>query len=447
MTRSSVGNLKQKSPHLQLTRSAKKSTVKKAKPSFEPLSPHYEDFKSPPEIKSRFHSRRNAASRNLELEGTLRRAEESVNSALLQPLEEKQDLSITERNTSYGSRSGGYTPKGSSRLHSHVASTSVESEKNRSKENRFSVTSSSRKTSYSPSPSLEYTVRFEPGSIGLKVEPVIKNGRKEFGCRVMKFVEATTSPSQAKRSGQIKVGHVLTAVNGRNVTSKSYADIVTLLAECKTEGKSITFRVPRSPATSMPYTPSSSKGEFESLLSSIPSERNETQSPTTSITPPTIFSPSFVKKMSRTTLQDQGILPGPSRQPTKTVSDVLSNVVKNIAPASHEENEVFVPNMLSKRISEVLTGSHSVQFDETVQMKMELLTELSQAKATLGEQEENIKKMEQMVNTLNQEKITIRDEKEIAESTLTDVQKAKVRILSFLLIACYLFSMFSIYFE
>ena len=36
----------------------------------------------------------------------------------------------------------------------------------------------------------EYTVSFQPGTIGLKLEPVIKNNEgKEFGCRVMNFVD------------------------------------------------------------------------------------------------------------------------------------------------------------------------------------------------------------------------------------------------------------------
>ncbi len=446
LTHSSIGNFEKKSAH-QSNRSATKkiSTVKKpkSKSSFTHLSPHYEDFKSPPEIKSRFHSKRNATSRNLELEGSLREAEKSVQSAINFAQHSATDGTdyIQDRN---GSAS--YTPNNTissvvrnNHHHNHHQPNLISNNSSNDSRsyNLSGSASASKRSLYSPpSPSIEYTVDFEPGSIGLKVEPVIKNGNKEFGCRVMKFVEAaTSSPSQAKKSGKIKVGHVMTAVNGTNVTSKSYADIVSILAECKSEGKTITFRVPRSPLqiseTLSSYSQTSSALSRSPKYSSPETTKDESQHHDPEDTPPTMFSPSFVKKMSRTTIQDH--FPTPiNAQPVKTVSDVLSNVVKNIAPEpnNHDENLRFVPNMLSKRISEVLTGSHSDQFDEAVQMKMELLTELSQAKATLGEQEENIKKMEEMVNTLNQEKITIRSEKEVAESTLTDIQRAKVRFVT-----------------
>jgi hypothetical protein len=400
------------------------------------------------EIKSRFHSKRNATSRNLELEGTLRRAEESVLSAMnLKQSNGRSDENNSNMNTSISM----------DRYRSERSGQKKTPSMNRSSDSRTNsvITSSLRKggnnSMLSPSPSsstLEYTVQFEAGSIGLKVEPVIKNGDKEFGCRVMKFVDCA-SPSQAIKSGRIAVGHVMTAVNGRNVTSKSYADIVALLAEHKSEAKGITFRVPR-PQSSMSNISSSTPSVSfrlpsfdtpkEELASPNQNSIHHIHSPAPSATPPTMFSPSFVKKLSRTSLSDQPVFNSPSKQPVKSVTDVLNNVIKNMVPEAHETMPAFATGALSKRISKALTGSYSTQFDEAVQMKMELLTELSEAKASLGEHEMNIKKMEEIVDTLAKEKDAIKVEKEVAESTLTDIQMAKVRSIKLYKLNDYIFS-------
>ena len=424
LTRSSVGNITQ--PPVRLSsRSAKKSTTKKGRKPFTPLSAHDENFKSPEEVKSRLHSKRNMTIRNLELEGSLRRAEESVQSAMAQKIPEEYAIGhtlVTKRNLNQSGIVSHNTPMSQSEKNGVG---SIDS-KNRSKS--FSSSSSRRFSSASPSTSMQYTIPFEAGSIGLKVEPVIKNGNKEFGCRVMRFLDGE---SQAKQFPQIEVGHVLTSVNGRNVTAKSYAEIVALLAEYKSEQKKITFRIPRS-SPSIVSTPSSTFTlKSQSQFAEVPLSKHQIKmspgsSPYVSATPPTLFSPSFVKKMSRTTIQDHPIFPSPAKQSVKTVTDVLNNVMKNIVPEDTGSKPSFSTGALSKKISEALVGQHSVQFDETVQMKMELLTELSEAKASLGEHEMSIKKMEDMVDTLTKEKKTILNEKEVAEATLTGIQKEKV---------------------
>ena len=101
-----------------------------------------------------------------------------------------------------------------------------------------------------------YIIHFQPGAIGLKLEPVIKNrDGKEFGCRVMDFVDLPSKKiSQARASGKIKIGDIFTSVDGRNVTSKSYVDIVKILTESSNEtGRKIGFRVPKSPPVLSTY--------------------------------------------------------------------------------------------------------------------------------------------------------------------------------------------------
>lgn len=356
----------------------------------------------------------------MELEGTLKRAEISVSSALSGkdisqiPTPINSNQSGARNNTSIGQSL------------SHVSEGSMVSEIKSL--NSRSITASNGTSLLSPSSTItEYTVEFEAGSIGLKVEPVLKHGSKEFGCRVHKFVEDVSSPSQAKKSGKIEVGHVLTAVNGRNVTAKTYNEIVSLLSDSKSEGKSITFRIPRTPMSSAKrhqtptstYTARSRSFEHQPKNTTIDMEKSLYDS----TTPPTTFSPSFVKKMSRTTLKDHVVFPLSTHKPVKRVSDVLGNVMKNIAPLdpSDEDDSSFTStrSTLSKRISEALAGSHSQKFDETVQRKMELLTELSEAKTSLGEKEIDIKNIENRVTTLAKEK-------ENAESILTNLQEEKV---------------------
>ena len=329
------------------------------------MSPHFEEFTSPTdqdveEIKSRFHADRNRTNRNLELEleGSVKRVErveQNVN----------ENEMLCSGNASSVERSS--------------VSSSIETESISSRFASIRKKKESTPSSTSSNSSLEYTVQFEPGSIGLKIEPVVKSGNKEFGCRVMKFVD-TASPSQAKKSGKIEIGHVLTAINGRNVTSKSYADIVKQLADCKSQGKSITFRIPRIPALNISQTPSSESsspmvGELSAdsplLVKSLPVKHDMIRpSPSTpGSCSSTMFSPSFVKKMTQTTVKDRNVFLGSNKKQVKTVSDVLSNVMKNIIPDTNDSTSSFTTSTLSKRISEALIGTHSVHFDETVQMK------------------------------------------------------------------------------
>ena len=279
----------------------------------------------------------------------------------------------------------------------------------------------------------EYTVNFEPGSIGLKLEPVLKNGQKEFGCRVMKLMtngKGSNSPSQAVKSGKINIGDVLTAVNGKNVTSKSYKEIVSMLTSSGKRG--VTFRIPslRSPAPVMPITPATTiRSSLEDAATGNRRSQHEEGMPKTPVQPKNpsidgstaIFSPSFVKKMTRSTVKDASIFYTP-RHETKPLSNVLSTVMKSVAPSISTAK----PSVLSKQISNIFAGNSSKEADETIHMKMELLNELSQAKASLGDQEKNMIMMTKIMENIHREKVVVQSEKIILEDELSEAQKAKV---------------------
>ena len=295
------------------------------------------------------------------------------------------------------------------------------------------------KKSPSSAKGVEYTVSFEPGPIGLKLEPVLRNGTKEFGCRVMNFVDngkTSLSPSQALKSGNIYVGDVLTAVNGKNVTSKSYKDIVSMLTA--TSGKrNITFRVPRSPATVMPKTPARSvttakkeQMNASAVASSVTTRAQNKADPAAAGSTP-FFSPSSVKKMARSSIvKDQSVLYSP-RKASRSLSEVLNTVLKNIAPDINGAKPTHVASVLSKQIGQILAGASSQEVDETVHMKLELLNELSQAKACLGE--ENMTMMTKIIDNIHKEKVAVQAEKNSIQDALSEAQNSKVRSTWFIL--------------
>lgn len=91
---------------------------------------------------------------------------------------------------------------------------------------------------------LEYQVCFQPGPIGLKLEPVVVSGAREIGCRVMKFIDgSSTNPGQARESGKIRLGDLLIAVDGKDVVSWNYPDIIHFLKQRPISlGRHMTFR-------------------------------------------------------------------------------------------------------------------------------------------------------------------------------------------------------------
>lgn len=274
---------------------------------------------------------------------------------------------------------------------------------------------------------VEYTVTFEPGPIGLKLEPVLKNGSKEFGCRVLKIIETgkgRSSPTQALKSGKINVGDVIVSINCKSVTSKAYKEIVSLLT-ASTSDRVVTFRIPRSPAKAMPMTPHST---VRSGIDAVNALKTPSIVKHDEDNDDSMFSPSFVKKISRSTVKDSSTFYTP-RHPTKPITDVLSTVMKNVAPVMSTAKQSQVATNLSKQIGQTFAGRSSKESDETIRMKMVLLSELSEAKASLGEQEKSMKMMTKIMNEIHKEKLAVLSEKDNLQEELSVAQKAKVNTL------------------
>jgi|AntRauTorckE5430_2_1112549.scaffolds.fasta_scaffold07967_4 hypothetical protein len=283
----------------------------------------------------------------------------------------------------------------------------------------------------------EYTVHFEPGSIGLKLEPVLKIGKKEFGCRVMKLLtngKGSTFPSQALKSGKINVGDVITAFNGKIVTSKSYKEIASMLTSSGDRG--VTFRIPRSPDPVMPTTPAATihsssgnaatgnaKSQREEVMKTSPARSNKTSIGEDSTT---VFSASSNNRMTRSTVKDTSIFYGP-RYESKPPSNILSTVMKSVAPTISTIKPMHAASALSKQTSQGFAGNSSKETDETNHINMELLNDLSKAKTLFGEQETNML-MIKLTKDIHREKDVIQAEKNILEDELSVAQNAQVRL-------------------
>jgi hypothetical protein len=324
---------------------------------------------------------------------------------------------------------------------------------------------------------LEYEVHFLPGPIGVKLEPVVETNGREVGCRVLRFADAGGVVGQARMSGKIRPGDLLIAIDGRDVISWDYPDIIKLLRkEPPASGRVWRFRSiwgPRQDVT-LPKIANARSPEgashqqnfpltthlnecspnliglglentaSEEVLSSniltkfegeeqrradekandeLPEEKKfvDTQVDvsmisvaessvggrqdsvaTMSKTPedsPT-FSPSRVKKLS-TAISQERIQ---SRSASKEkVSGVLSTVYRSVVPAVASSSYHLTSSLgsaMSTKLGEALVGHSSRDFEEAVQFKMQVLTELSQAKAMCDEMEEEKSRLERLISEL-----------------------------------------------
>ncbi|CAJ1935428.1 unnamed protein product [Cylindrotheca closterium] len=127
-------------------------------------------------------------------------------------------------NIASNSKDGGSTPKKIVRVRRAVSSSK----------------SKDRKTnSVSSSPSDEVVV-FSPGPVGLQLEPNQEDPCT--GCRIVRFVDGgPKNPGQARKSGKLKLGDLITQVEANAVVGSSYADIVEILKDsCAT--RRVSFR-------------------------------------------------------------------------------------------------------------------------------------------------------------------------------------------------------------
>lgn len=108
----------------------------------------------------------------------------------------------------------------------------------RKKHNETVVNNEATKTPLSsPCSKSNYSVHFTAGPLGMKLEPVVKSimGR-ELGCRVVEFIDDMSRKSQARLASIISIGDVITAIDGVQVLSMNYPEIVAMLKTSSVNG-------------------------------------------------------------------------------------------------------------------------------------------------------------------------------------------------------------------
>jgi hypothetical protein len=350
-----------------------------------------------------------------------------------------------------------------------------------------------RNSSSNDTSDLAYSVLFGPGSIGLKLEPVVESMGREVGCRVLDFADGgQQDPGQARKTGRIRLGDLLVAINGRDVISWNYPDIIALLRQtAQARERNLAFRSVWTPTESAQYhshhtlLPSPAKQEkaVEISATATPVRRRElttedfalTQSPaeavlhshflsgfghgeaetsqatselkedsaeellsapeqyseenidSKSVAPDiedddSCFSPSRVKELSMTGYNTNGRVSPP---PPKPISNVVKTVYNSVAPAaglvasSSYSLTSTLTSAMSVKLGEALVGHKSKDFDSAIQLKMQLLSELSQAKVTLDRNLEEQRRLEALGLQLTEE----RDSERQAKKDLNDVNQ------------------------
>ena len=322
-----------------------------------------------------------------------------------------------------------------------------------------------------------YTVTFEPGPIGLQIEPAGSGA-----VRVQRFVDGgPRAPGPARRTGLIQLGDLVTRVNKRPIVS--YETTVQLLQQTGVRREMTLQRVSwnhhkqkKDPPRRLPGTlrkkqtpkgadkqsDSSDDSELrpisfvvDTLVTPHPQQDEENQgkadsslSPDASLetaslhsVTPSIttmdrgpaLSPSRIKEIVRneSSTKEAATFSPHKREKTRSSpsKSVLKTVYTSVVPTAGAvaSGSLKVGSLLSTKLGEALVGHSSSEFDTTVQLKHELLNELSQAKATLHTQQETIQTLlrsqAQEKERLEQELDLSRREKLIAEQSLVQLQE------------------------
>lgn len=304
-------------------------------------------------------------------------------------------------------------------------------------------------------PSPVYSVTFGPGPIGVKLEPVVECQGREVGCRIMKFVDGgDKDPGQARQSGKVRLGDLIIAVDGQDVVSWDYPDIIKLLKRNKGDRKlqlrnvwdensqplPSTTRKASEPTAAPTVLNEKEKMEAKRLSSvgtrmlNVCCEPSPSTVSSTSTTSPiyaadvsvisvagsfttideessetsplldqeNCFSPSRVKALAASP-------PAPtqaSATDTKPISKVLNTVYNSVAPtagvvASSSYNITSsLTSAVSTKLGEVLVGHSSNEFNQAVEVKMQLLKELSQAKVCLDAEVQERERLKEAITEI-----------------------------------------------
>jgi hypothetical protein len=143
----------------------------------------------------------------------------------------------------------------------------------------------------------------------------------------------------------------------------------------------------------------------------------------------TCFSPSSVKALSAVGRVSNSIGTSP---PPKKLSNVVKTVYKTVAPTagvvvsgSYSLTSTLTSAM-SMKLGEVLVGHKSKDFENAVQLKMQLLAELSHAKLIIDRQSEEHRKLEEIGQQLVYERDSEREARENVEQEMRLYQEEKV---------------------
>jgi chromosome segregation ATPase len=366
----------------------------------------------------------------------------------------------------------------------------------------------------------EYTVQFAPGPLGMKLEPITTvaspvgtsgggsspgtaaTHTKMLGCRVVRFVNNSTptrtTTSQARDFGVIHPGDVVVGIDGVDCSTWEYSRVIELLKKTKKESgsdgneeearKAITFRAVgvRKPAVA---TKSTSVDETAAKdTSSADYEEEDGHMTTIDLNPRVedagaisivaadagsdgekgpssgLFSPSNVKRLrkQKEQLQDldenlretpdfrsKGVLlcgnsstlsavAGGDKAGAETmtaeqyqgkVSGLLSNVVsQTLLPAvstvySNLSMSASVADATVGKIGEALVGHSEQEFQDAIAAKMRLLHELSEIRAALGEDEGTKQEMVSKIDALQKERDDAIKARVIFEEALQTAQR------------------------
>jgi hypothetical protein len=91
---------------------------------------------------------------------------------------------------------------------------------------------------------IKYKIEFPPGKMGLELEPVIKSSEREVGCRVKDFYfsidHSGIDPNYLE--ARIAIGDVICSINGEDIRSMPFVQIVEKLRLLNDETRWITFK-------------------------------------------------------------------------------------------------------------------------------------------------------------------------------------------------------------
>ena len=91
---------------------------------------------------------------------------------------------------------------------------------------------------------VKYKIEFPPGSMGLELEPVIKSSEREIGCRVKDYYFAPDHEGiePAFIQSRVNIGDIISSINGEDIKSWPFANIVDKLRELRDVNRVISFK-------------------------------------------------------------------------------------------------------------------------------------------------------------------------------------------------------------